>query len=522
MNPLIQAIKNKNINQLKLLIELGHDLNVRDEGGGKLLNVAAKVNALECAKVLIDRGFDVNESGGWYGETPIYYAAGFGHVEMVRLLLLKGADITLEERYDPFQELTKEKELELFQNLKINDVKNTNSQKEVIKRALYRNYTDFLNGVFLDGFDVNVELENGNRPIHLATAELTALLINLGADINIKNHYGSTPLQSALSKSGGYINIRDINIKRNDNQLKIRLLIESNAVIESTDNDLCTPLHIACQYCSTEEHLLNTALFFIDQGVNLEVRDSKGQTPLYCLINAIAKRLFYNKKDSNNCFPDDYFKLIKTLTCKGCNINALNILGQTPLLSLFEIEELKNRNQLHKCLISYPKSYLHFIAFLIETGADVNAEDHSGTTPLIACAKNEFFAGYKILLENGADEYKKNQFGESAKDIIKSKASARKSELVHIAIKYQDFFLMKLVLESGFDIDKKNYKKNLTPLFYAIEFYHPQIFELLILHGASPELLPPPQQNKCAILLNQLKAQKISAILQSLIKHQES
>ncbi len=28
MNPLIQAIKNKNYNQLKLLIELGHNVNV--------------------------------------------------------------------------------------------------------------------------------------------------------------------------------------------------------------------------------------------------------------------------------------------------------------------------------------------------------------------------------------------------------------------------------------------------------------------------------------------------------------
>ena len=29
MNPLIQAIKNKNYNQLRLLIDLGHDVNVR-------------------------------------------------------------------------------------------------------------------------------------------------------------------------------------------------------------------------------------------------------------------------------------------------------------------------------------------------------------------------------------------------------------------------------------------------------------------------------------------------------------
>ncbi len=59
MNPLIEAIKNNNPNQLKLLIELGYDMNVKDEYGDTLLHLAAARNAVDCAKVSIGKGMDL-------------------------------------------------------------------------------------------------------------------------------------------------------------------------------------------------------------------------------------------------------------------------------------------------------------------------------------------------------------------------------------------------------------------------------------------------------------------------------
>jgi len=56
LNPLLQAIKNNNYHQLKLLIELGNDLDVKDEYGDTLLHLAEAQNALDCTKVLLRSG----------------------------------------------------------------------------------------------------------------------------------------------------------------------------------------------------------------------------------------------------------------------------------------------------------------------------------------------------------------------------------------------------------------------------------------------------------------------------------
>jgi uncharacterized protein len=58
-------------------------VNVQNALGETPLMLAAINNQLELAKVLIDRGADVNRQG-W---TPLHYAATRGHREMIRLLL---------------------------------------------------------------------------------------------------------------------------------------------------------------------------------------------------------------------------------------------------------------------------------------------------------------------------------------------------------------------------------------------------------------------------------------------------
>jgi len=68
------------------------NLNAQNQLGETPLMLAAINNQLELAKVLIDRGADINKAG-W---TPLHYAATRGHREMMRLLLDNDAYIDSE------------------------------------------------------------------------------------------------------------------------------------------------------------------------------------------------------------------------------------------------------------------------------------------------------------------------------------------------------------------------------------------------------------------------------------------
>jgi ankyrin repeat protein len=69
--------------------------------GGTLLHVAAEFGQVAAAQLLLERGADVNAPADGFGQTPIFHAATqFGDygVEVVRLLIQKGADLRLRVR----------------------------------------------------------------------------------------------------------------------------------------------------------------------------------------------------------------------------------------------------------------------------------------------------------------------------------------------------------------------------------------------------------------------------------------
>ncbi|EXU98136.1 ankyrin repeat protein, partial [Metarhizium robertsii] len=59
---------------------------------GNALQAASFRGHLEIVKLLLDKGADVNAQGGLYG-TTLHAASSGGHLEIVQLLLDKGADV---------------------------------------------------------------------------------------------------------------------------------------------------------------------------------------------------------------------------------------------------------------------------------------------------------------------------------------------------------------------------------------------------------------------------------------------
>lgn len=88
---LLAAVRQNNVEAVKALLAKGASVNAKSSYGQTPLFFAADRGNLEIAKILLDKGVDVNAKDTFYNTTAVAWAANKQRVEMVRLLLEKGA-----------------------------------------------------------------------------------------------------------------------------------------------------------------------------------------------------------------------------------------------------------------------------------------------------------------------------------------------------------------------------------------------------------------------------------------------
>ena len=102
--PLHEAVKRDNLDAVRLLLELGADVNARDRDGDTPLHEAATWGRPEIARLLLDAGADVNARRD--NGDPVLHDAVNTNAEQsrkaktVRALLDAGADVNARDRID--------------------------------------------------------------------------------------------------------------------------------------------------------------------------------------------------------------------------------------------------------------------------------------------------------------------------------------------------------------------------------------------------------------------------------------
>ncbi|XP_044728090.1 putative ankyrin repeat protein RF_0381 isoform X1 [Chrysoperla carnea] len=193
----------------------------------------------------------------------------------------------------------------------------------------------------------------------------------------------------------------------------------------------------------------------------------------------------YNYKNSSNT-PLHFavinvdIEIIKMLLVRGANINAQNILGQTPLYNMIENDDQVEIFELllkHEADVNVKddcgqtplfgaiqNNRLEIIELLLKHKADINAEDIIEKIPLFYAIENQNLKITKLLLDNGAN----------VKD---------DPELLHSAAMGESPEIVELLLQHNADVNVKN-RYGQTPLYKAIEYDRLEIIELLLKHKA--------------------------------------
>jgi ankyrin repeat protein len=91
-------------------------------------------------------------------------------------------------------------------------------------------------------------------------------MIELGANINAKDEKGFSVLFTSLA------------VVAKDNQEKIKLLIQSGADVNATDNNNETPLFWA-NWCDAD-----VIKAFVDAGADVNTKNNQGRTPLFYAV----------------------------------------------------------------------------------------------------------------------------------------------------------------------------------------------------------------------------------------------
>ena len=159
------------------------------------------------------------------------------------------------------------------------------------------------------GADVNVRDDNGLTPLHYAvrySIGAVEILLKYGADVNAQDDHGDTPLHCAVDSM--------------DSIGAVEILLKRGANVDAQDDDGRTPLHYAVGTWLDFE----TAEVLLKYGANVNAQDDDGYTPLH------YAEYYYNvSNDYSDDIRSDALKLMLLLN-QGSGASMQNNSGQVP------------------------------------------------------------------------------------------------------------------------------------------------------------------------------------------------
>jgi ankyrin repeat protein len=430
--------------------------NIRFYDGGTPLHFAARENYLGLIRFFIERmaEIDIKDASG---ATPLYEAARYGNLGALELLLSLGADPNVQDaKGNSVLHIAVPPEVHrevigLLLAYQANpNLRDEHGDSPLHILIMLNREEGVLQSLLSGGAEVSTRNIDGKTPLYLAVEEsrtgLIPLLLSYQSDVFAADNGGITPIAKALETQGPVL----------------QALITPETV-QQTDSAGNTILHTAIQKAAD----LRTITLILEQRALVDARNREGDTSFH-----LAVRM--NRRETG-----------ELLMSRGADVFAPNARGETPLYLAFHAPDgarlwiinnhtIAARDGLGNGILHYAAQWKldNHIPYLVQQGANVEAVNATGETPLFVGVKYNGASTIDTLVNAGASINTRDKLGNSA---------------LHAAVRWNNEEAARALIEGGIDVDSHALNGK-TPLHDAVRLGITGLEALLVEKGADIEI----------------------------------
>jgi ankyrin repeat protein len=427
--PLHFAAREGHLGLLNFFMDKNAQINIKDASGATALHEAARAGNIDAMELLLSRGADPNAQDA-KGNSPLHLGIpSESHREAIGLLLAYQANANLRDEHG-------------------------DSPLHIVI-TLNRNST-IVQSLLSGGTDVSIRNIDGKTALYLAVEEgrieLIPLLLSYQSDVFAADNEGITPFERALETG--------------DPVLSAMITPETVFQTDSAGN---TVLHTAIENFAD----VKTITLILDHRALINARNREGDTSLH-----LAVRL-------------DEAEIGELLISRGADIFAPNARGETPLYLVFHSPGGIRRWMINSHTViardGLGNGVLHYTAqwkidsqipYIVQQGADLEAKNAAGETPLFVAVKYTGERGpagdstIRTLVNAGASLNSRDNLGNSA---------------LHAAVRWNNREAAQALINAGIEVNARALNGK-TPLHDAVRLGIADIETLLVSRGADIEI----------------------------------
>lgn len=363
-SPLVQAIFNRNAEEVTFLLNHNGDVNSLDQEQSTPLHAAAYLGDVQIMDLLIASDANVNAKDQGL-LTPLHRAAASRNERAVELLLKHKAKVNTRDKFwhtplhmaaANWATACAEVLIPHVCSLDVTD----RSGRTPLHHAAHNGHGKMVNLLLSKGANVSAKDKKERQAIHWAAylghLDVVKLLVSHSADVMCKDKCGYTPLHAAAAS--GQLDV-------------VKYLLRLGVEIDEPNTFGNTALHMACHVGQD-----TVATELVNCGASINQSSYHGNTPLH--LAAISS---------------SGVMCLELLINNGADVNIQNKEGKSPL----HMAAMHGR---------FTGSQI-----LIQNGGEIDCVDICGNTPLHVAARFGQELLVSTLLTNGADKSRQGIHG---------------------------------------------------------------------------------------------------------------